>query len=172
MRCLVVDDDETCRKFLIRVMERIGDCDIALTGRDAIEKVTASFGRGDLYDVIFLDIMMPVMDGKQALSAIRTLERRAGLQDGWGAKIVMTTAMGDYDTVRHAFHNQCDGYLVKPLSISRMEALLRNLKVLGPNVSLRRNEDGESSVATPRDSSLIDRMKTPPVPQSGAPGTT
>ena len=172
MRCLVVDDDETCRKFLIRVMERIGDCDIALTGRDAIEKVTASFGRGDLYDVIFLDIMMPVMDGKQALSAIRTLERRAGLQDGWGAKIVMTTAMGDYDTVRHAFHNQCDGYLVKPLSISRMEALLRNLKVLAPGVSLRRNEDGESSVATPRDPSMISRTKVPPVPQSGTPEPT
>jgi two-component system chemotaxis response regulator CheY len=169
MRCLVVDDDETCRKFLLRVMERIGDCDIALTGKDAIEKVTASFGTGDLYDVIFLDIMMPVMDGKQALSAIRTLERRAGLQDGWGCKIVMTTAMGDYDTVRHAFHNQCDGYLVKPLSISRMEALLRNLKVLSPNVSLRRNEDGDSSVATPRDPSLINRTKTVAIPRPSEP---
>jgi two-component system, chemotaxis family, chemotaxis protein CheY len=150
MRCLVVDDDETCRKFIIKVMERIGHCDIALTGKEAIELVTKSFGNGDLYDVIFLDIMMPVMDGKQALSAIRVLERRAGLQDGWGSKIVMTTAMGDYDTVRQAFHNQCDGYLVKPLSISRMEALLRNLKVLSANVSLRRNDDSESAAETPR----------------------
>jgi two-component system chemotaxis response regulator CheY len=172
MRCLVVDDDETCRKFVIRVMERISDCDIALTGKEAIEMVTKSFGTGELYDVIFLDIMMPVMDGKQALSAIRTLERRAGLQDGWGAKIVMTTAMGDYDTVRHSFHNQCDGYLVKPLSISRMEALLRNLKVLGPNVSLRRNEDGESSVATPRDAGMISRTKNMATPRPGDPETT
>jgi two-component system, chemotaxis family, chemotaxis protein CheY len=147
MRCLVVDDDETCRKFLARVMERVGVCEVALTGKEAIEMVTRSFVKGELYDVIFLDIMMPVMDGKQALSAIRTLERRAGLQDGWGAKIVMTTALGDYDTVRHAFHNQCDGYLVKPLSISRMEALLRNLKVIGNHVSLRRKEDGDSSMA-------------------------
>lgn len=172
MRCLVVDDDETCRKFVIRVMERIGECDIAMTGREAIEKVTASFARGDLYDVIFLDIMMPVMDGKQALTAIRTLERRAGLQDGWGAKIVMTTAMGDYDTVRDAFHNQCDGYLVKPLSISRMEALLRNLTVLSPNVSLRRNEDGESSVATPRESSMLNRAKTVVIPRPNDPKKT
>ncbi len=147
MRCLVVDDDETCRKFLMRVMERVGACEVALTGKEAIEMVTRSFVKGELYDIIFLDIMMPVMDGKQALSAIRTLERRAGLQDGWGAKIVMTTALGDYDTVRHAFHNQCDGYLVKPLSISRMEALLRNLKVIGNHVSLRRKEDGDSSIA-------------------------
>ncbi len=169
MRCLVVDDDETCRKFLIRVMERIGECDIALTGREAIEKVTAAFVGGDLYDVIFLDIMMPVMDGKQALSAIRTLERRAGLQDGWGAKIVMTTAMGDYDTVRHAFHNECDGYLVKPLSISRMEALLRNLKVLSPNVSLRRQDDGESSASTPRDPSLINRQQDKGIPRPDEP---
>jgi two-component system, chemotaxis family, chemotaxis protein CheY len=148
MRCLIVDDDEICRKFLLRVMERVADCEIAQTGKDAIEMVTKSFVKGELYDVIFLDIMMPVMDGKQALSAIRTLERRAGLQDGWGAKIVMTTALGDYDTVRHAFHNQCDGYLVKPLSISRMEALLRNLKVIGNHVALRRKDDSESSVSS------------------------
>jgi two-component system, chemotaxis family, chemotaxis protein CheY len=148
MRCLIVDDDETCRKFLLRVMERVADCEVAMTGKEAIEMVTKSFVKGELYDVIFLDIMMPVMDGKQALSAIRTLERRAGLQDGWGAKIVMTTALGDYDTVRHAFHNQCDGYLVKPLSISRMEALLRNLKVIGNHVALRRKDDSESSVSS------------------------
>jgi two-component system, chemotaxis family, chemotaxis protein CheY len=169
MRCLIVDDDETCRKFIIKVMERIGHCDIALTGKEAIELVTKSFASGDLYDVIFLDIMMPVMDGKQALSAIRVLERRAGLQDGWGSKIVMTTAMGDYDTVRQAFHNQCDGYLVKPLSISRMEALLRNLKVLSGNVSLRRNEDSESAVETVR----VEPGKTrrPVLPHTGE-GTT
>jgi hypothetical protein len=46
-----------------------------------------------------------------------------------------------------------------------MEALLRNLKVLNPNVSLRRNEDGESSVATPRDASLINKTKTVVIPR-------
>ncbi len=165
MRCLVVDDDEICRKFIIKVMERIAHCDVALTGKEAIELVAKSFANGDLYDVIFLDIMMPVMDGKQALSAIRVLERRAGLQDGWGSKIVMTTAMGDYDTVRQSFHNQCDGYLVKPLSISRMEALLRNLKVLSANVSLRRNEDSESATETTRDEPGKNRR--PVVPHLG-----
>jgi two-component system, chemotaxis family, chemotaxis protein CheY len=166
MRCLIVDDDETCRKFIIKVMERIGHCDIALTGKEAIELVTKSFGNGDLYDVIFLDIMMPVMDGKQALTAIRALERRAGLQDGWGTKIVMTTAMGDYDTVRQSFHNQCDGYLVKPLSISRMEALLRNLKVLSANVSLRRHDDSDSSAETARAELGQARPRPLVVPQS------
>ena len=167
MRCLVVDDDETCRKFIIKVMERIGHCDVAMTGKEAIELVTKSFGTGDLYEVVFLDIMMPVMDGKQALSAIRALERRAGLQDGWGAKIVMTTAMGDYDTVRQAFHNQCDGYLVKPLSISRMEALLRNLKVLSGNVSLRRNDDSDSSTEATRGDLGQANKRTIVVPRSG-----
>lgn len=150
MRCLIVDDDETCRKFLVKVMGKLGRCDIAITGKDALEMVSKTFASGELYDVVFLDIMMPVMDGKQALSAIRTLERRAGLQEGWGSKIVMTTALGDYDTVRQAFHGQCDGYLVKPLSISRMDALLKNLKVLPPNASLKKNESGSHSVAPPR----------------------
>lgn len=143
MRCLIVDDDETCRKFLVKVMGRLGTCDIAMTGKEALEVVSKAFTSGDLYDVIFLDIMMPIMDGKQTLGAIRTMERRAGLQEGWGSKIVMTTALGDYDTVRHSFHHQCDGYLVKPLSLTRMEALLKNLRVLSATMSLRQRDGGD-----------------------------
>lgn len=36
MRCLIVDDDEICRKFLIRVMGKMGSCDIAMTGLEAL----------------------------------------------------------------------------------------------------------------------------------------
>ncbi len=89
-----------------------------------------AFQVGELYDAIFLDIMMPVMDGRRALGAIRDLEERAGLMQGWGAKIIMTTAIGDYDSVRNAFHNQCDGYLVKPLKLNRLEALMSNLNLI------------------------------------------
>jgi two-component system, chemotaxis family, chemotaxis protein CheY len=130
MRSLIVDDDETCRKFLVKALEKHGRCDLAFTGIEAIEAVKKAFQSGELYDAIFLDIMMPVMDGRRALTVIRELEVRAGLLQGWGSKIVMTTALGDYENVRSAFHGQCDGYLVKPLKISRLEALLRNLKLI------------------------------------------
>jgi two-component system, chemotaxis family, chemotaxis protein CheY len=130
MRSLIVDDDEICRKFLVKALEKHGRCELALTGIEAIEAVTKAFQSGELYDAIFLDIMMPVMDGRRALAVIRELEVRAGLLQGWGSKIVMTTALGDYENVRSAFHGQCDGYLVKPLTISRLEALLRNLKLI------------------------------------------
>src|SRR5437899_394417 len=117
MRCLIVDDDETCRKFLLKVMGKHAACHIAINGMQALSAITAALRAGELYDVIFLDIMMPELDGKKSLIAIRALEEKAGLMKGWGAKIVMTTAVDDYDNIRHAFHQQCDGYLVKPLSI-------------------------------------------------------
>ena len=130
MRSLIVDDDETCRKFLTKALEKHGRCDLAVTGAEAVKAVAKAFQVGELYDAIFLDIMMPVMDGRRALGAIRDLEERAGLMQGWGAKIIMTTAIGDYDSVRNAFHNQCDGYLVKPLKLNRLEALMSNLNLI------------------------------------------
>jgi YesN/AraC family two-component response regulator len=52
--------------------------------------------------------------------------------------------------VRQAFHGQCDGYLVKPLSISRMDALLKNLKVLPPSASLKKGDSEGQGIQTPR----------------------
>ena len=42
----------------------------------------------------------------------------------------VTPGVGDYDSVRNAFHNQCDGYLVKPLKLNRLEALMSNINLI------------------------------------------
>ena len=136
MRILIVDDDDASRKFLQKALEKRGMCIFARTGKEAIELVKQSFHGADLYDVIFLDIMMPIMDGRLALTAIRNLESKAGLHEGWGSKIIMATALGDYDNIRSAFRGQCDGYLVKPIKLSRLEALMANLKLI-PRTEIR-----------------------------------
>ncbi len=130
MRCLIVDDDDICRKFLAKALHKHGTCDFATHGEEAVNAVSKSIAAGRIYDVVFLDIMMPVMNGRRALSAIRDLEDAAGLRDGFGTKIIMTTAIGDYDSVRNAFEYQCDGYLVKPLKLGRLTALMANLGLI------------------------------------------
>ena len=69
---LVVDDSTPTRKLLIRVLTRAlsARCDEACDGREAVEMV-----RGDIqhYDAIFCDKEMPVMDGYEAVRAMRKL---------------------------------------------------------------------------------------------------
>ncbi|GAG45485.1 unnamed protein product, partial [marine sediment metagenome] len=78
--------------------------------------------------LICLDIMMPRMDGHEALGRIREVEQERGVLLGEGAKIVMTTALGDSKNVFRAFNEQCEGYLVKPID---QEQLQKELKKIG-----------------------------------------
>lgn len=78
--------------------------------------------------MICLDIMMPEMDGHQALKEIRALEEGTGVVSPHGAKIVMTTAVDDMKSVFAAYSGLCDGYLTKPI---RKPKLLEELHKLG-----------------------------------------
>lgn len=73
---------------------------------------------------------MPVMDGNQALRAIRDLEEKRGILAPQGAKIIMTTALDDMKNVMQAFHGLCDAYLVKPIEKAKLIEYLHSLGLL------------------------------------------
>ena len=112
MRTLIAEDDLTSRLLLHGMLKRYGRCDVVQNGRRAVEAVSETLQNSALYDLICLDIMMPEMDGMQALKAIRLMESRDGRAC---AKILMTTALRDKDNVLGAFREQADGYLIKPI---------------------------------------------------------
>jgi two-component system, chemotaxis family, chemotaxis protein CheY len=74
--------------------------------------------------------MMPEMDGQQALLEIRNLEKAHGIAYEQGAKIIMTTALGDMGNVMQAFKGLCDGYLKKPIDRSDLIAKLTELGLI------------------------------------------
>ena len=86
--------------------------------------VSLALEKSQPYDLICLDIMMPEMDGHQALREIRALEQASGTRR---AKIIMTTALVDQKSVMDAIREKCDYFLVKPI---RKAALLDQLRVL------------------------------------------
>ena len=77
MKILVVEDDFTNRKIMQKILSAYGDCDMAFDGNEAIEAFELALEEGRPYDLICMDIMMPNMDGQEALSEIRRLEKDA-----------------------------------------------------------------------------------------------
>ena len=130
MRFLIVDDELTNRKLLSTMLEDVGICDIAVNGEEAVEHFKMTLNGENTYDVIFLDIKMPVMDGHETLKQIRALEEKNGVFVGNGVKIVMVTALGDKKNILEAFHEGCEYYLVKPFQQQKILELLNEMELL------------------------------------------
>ena len=79
MRSLVVEDDFTSRFLLQTILSTYGECHGAVNGREALEAYKASKEKGEPFDLICLDIMMPEMDGQEVLKEIRDIEKEEGL---------------------------------------------------------------------------------------------
>ncbi len=128
MKFLIVDDDEVSRKLLAKILGPLGRCDMAENGVEAVRAVSRAWRRGEPYDLVTLDIMMPEMDGQEALCEIRKLEYDQGIHGREGTKVLMVTALEDTRHIVAAFRAGCEGYIVKPID---RQAVLDKLVELG-----------------------------------------
>jgi len=130
MKILIVDDDFTSRIVLQEILKAYGPTYIAVNGKEAVVAVRAAMSAGEPYSLICMDIMMPEMDGQQAIKQIRAAEEAEGIISTEGAKIIMTTALGDLKNVFASFKSLCDGYVVKPLDRTKLLDELRKLELI------------------------------------------
>jgi len=130
MRILIVDDELVGRMLLRKIVSQYGECDVAVNGREAVEAFRLAWEENSPYDLIFLDIMMPEMDGHEALRAIRKHEEDRGIYGKKSVKVVMTTAREDSGSVLGSFHEGCEGYAVKPIDKAKIEKVMRELALI------------------------------------------
>jgi len=130
MRILLAEDDFVTRKFMMNFLSKYGDCDVTVDGMEAVDAFNMALEDGEPYDLVCLDIMMPVMDGYQALIGIRNLEKQQNIPADKAAKVIMATALNEEKNVKMAFDLGCTIYSGKPINQERFEMALKKLGLI------------------------------------------
>ena len=120
-KVLVVDDDQEIRNIIGIYLKNNGcEVEFACNGEEAINKIDESF------DLIVLDIMMPVMDGMKALPIIRKT---------YNTPVIFLSAKGSEMDKIQGIMTGADDYIVKPFTpmdlVVRVKASIRRYKILG-----------------------------------------
>ena len=116
MRILLAEDEAQLSRVLKVALAKNGhQVDAVENGRQAVE-----MNRQHIYDVIILDIMMPVMNGLDALREIR--------KSGDKTYVIMLTAMAEVDDRVVGLDAGADDYITKPFSLKELLARLRSLE--------------------------------------------
>jgi two-component system chemotaxis response regulator CheY len=129
VRALLVEDDFVSRLLLQTFLSRYAECHVAVNGREAVEAFRAALELGQKYDLICMDIMMPEMDGREAVRQVRALEVSRGILSSSGVKIVMATAVEDVKEVSRCFEELCDAYLPKPIDLAELLSLMKSYQL-------------------------------------------
>ena len=116
MRILIVEDDLDTRLMLQSLVESMGQVDIAVNGKEAIRAFQLAHAGDNPYDLILLDIMMPQMNGIEAVTLLR--------QENTETKLIILTAFEDSLHIERALEAGADGYLAKDISAKDLNSAL------------------------------------------------
>ncbi|NMC20411.1 MAG: response regulator, partial [Thermogutta sp.] len=117
-RILLVEDSPENRRLIERLLQLAGwEAETAENGLEAWQAALQSLHQGRPFDLILMDMQMPVMDGYQAAARLR--------QGGWRGPIVAVTAHASPDDREKCLKAGCDDYLTKPI---RREVLVETVR--------------------------------------------
>ena len=117
-RILIVEDDQTCRQVLHRLLQKIGyDPLVVATGGQALLLL-----HRETVDLILMDIMLPDIDGYAVTAEIRQIERQ---QQRVRVPIVAVTSLGMPEHREASFAAGADEHVTKPVSPAELLGLLQ-----------------------------------------------
>ncbi len=121
-RVLVVEDNELNAEIARTILEECRfHVDCVGDGAQALKRIEET--QPDYYDLVLMDIMMPVMDGIEATKAIRAMER----EDCRTLPIVALSANAFDDDLKKSVECGMNGYLSKPLEIDKLYKMLEDV---------------------------------------------
>ncbi|WP_040439884.1 response regulator [Algicola sagamiensis] len=114
MSVLIIDDVGTVRSFLKQTLAHLGIASIVEASNGA---AGLKAYKDQVQDVVFLDIGLPDMDGKDVLKELKLINPKAN--------IVMISAHSTVDNVKDAIASGAKGFVVKPFSPKKIAAILK-----------------------------------------------
>ena len=122
LKVLAAEDNEINAEILAELLSDEGvTCDIAHNGRECFEKFKDS--KPGTYDIIFMDVQMPVMNGYEATVAIRACDH----PEAKTIPILAMTANAFADDVKAALDSGMNAHLAKPIDIEKLKATIAKL---------------------------------------------
>ncbi|KAH9940976.1 hypothetical protein B0H21DRAFT_753848 [Amylocystis lapponica] len=133
LRVLVIEDNSILRSLLVKWLRNKGyDYREAVDGLEGV-RIFEADGR---FDIVLVDLSMPVLDGIGATSQMRTIECARNQEEDAlagklnpAARILALTGMSSLDDKRRAFEAGVDGYLVKPVAFKTLDTMFHKLGI-------------------------------------------
>jgi CheY-like chemotaxis protein len=114
LKVLVAEDNIINQRLLVGLLTQLGHTGMVVSDGEKALKCLAKMR----VDLVLMDVMMPNMDGLQALAAIRAREQR----EGGHLPVIMATAHDEPGDAARFKKTGADGYLAKPLDLLRLKA--------------------------------------------------
>ncbi|KAJ4265490.1 Histidine kinase osmosensor [Fusarium torreyae] len=124
LRVLVADDNSTNIEVVSRMLklEDVYDVTIAKDGQEAYDLVKATMEKNQAFDVIFMDVQMPNLDGLQSTRLIREM--------GYTSPIVALTAFSEESNVKECIDSGMDEFLAKPIRRPALKQVLKKFATI------------------------------------------
>ncbi len=121
MKFLVVEDDPIARKLMNYYLSNYGEIQEFQDGKLAINALRSTVKEHIPFDIVFIDIMMPGIDGYKVLETIQELRRNDQVSQ---IKAIMVSSYNDWDTIHKSYQKGCDGYIMKPVTQEKIQRVL------------------------------------------------
>ena len=118
---LIADDNLANRTLLDHLLRQYGSCTFATNGLEAVKRYQHSWEEEQPFSVIFMDVMMPEMNGTDALRMIREFEATQGIPM---VNVIMVSALRDGDNIQQSRSAGAQHYLIKPFREKEIFSLL------------------------------------------------
>jgi len=127
---LIADDDFTSRMILQKIISPYGTCHVVMDGNEAVQAFQIAWEENKPYDLICMDIMMPNLNGSEAVKKIREIETQKGVKQINKVFIMMTSSLSESEDVKNAMNAGANWYLLKPLNAQNLLNKLRELNLI------------------------------------------
>jgi two-component system chemotaxis response regulator CheY len=127
-RALIVDDSRYQRFLIIQALEGLFTPEEAADGREAMALFEEALRRGKPFELVVMDILMPVLSGHDALAGIRRLENQYGVDAGKRTPAVMLSSLDDpANMLRAQFESGAQAFVTKPFTPRNLLEALASL---------------------------------------------